>query len=398
MKSKFILLSSALLLSAASFAQQMVTTGGQKYTFITEGTGAWCPYCSDGIAKMADLTDANPKLIAAATHNSTISYGRYDGMEIADGAAWNSNWCRGPLGYPYGTVDCHFFGLTGIPGQDTVTGLNRDAWSAAISTAGSMPVKYDLTMTHSYDKTTKVLTVVLTGKALAALTGSYNFNVWLTEDDVQSSGTGWDQANAYNSTQGHKYYNAGSPIPNFKHEHVVRQMLGGTWGVAAATNPAANSSVSKTFTFTMPAHFTPTSGNTDNTTPNLSKMHLIGFVQTQTTGSKVNSKNMDILNSVEAVLCPWSTNVATVANFSELNVFPNPATDYITVRGNMNTPTETTLTLTNTVGQVIFSQTYPKAGSLFAENISLNAVSNGVYFLNITNDGNTTSQKIVVNK
>jgi hypothetical protein len=397
MKSTFILLSSALLISASAVGQSVVTTGGQKNTIITDGTGAWCPYCSDGLARLEDLSAANPKLIEVAMHNSTPSQGRYDNMENTNSKAWNSNWCVAPLGYPYGTVDCHFFGL-GSGGAENNVGLNRGNWAAAVSQAAAFPAKYDLTMKQSYDPATKKITVQLTGKALVALTGKYHLNVWLLEDEVTGTGSGWNQANSENSTPGHKYYQAGTSMPNFKHPHVMRAFFGSQWGDLAQTDPAAGDTITKTFTYTIPATFTPTAGNPGTSVPDLSKMHLVGIVQKMGAGSTTNNKDMDILNSVEAVFLPWATDVQELNNFTGLALFPNPASDLLTIRTNLNTPAATTVTITNTIGQVVFAHQYPQAGSLFAENISLSNVPAGLYLVKIESNGSSVTEKVIVSK
>lgn len=399
MKSKFIL-ASALLFSLAVNAQQNVSTNGKKYVLVTDGTGAWCPYCSDGISRLDDIVTAEPAVIAVGVHNSTPSVSRFDNMEIPDGAAWNSNWCynNSGLGYPYGTVDCHYFKLGQTDLDSNSVGMNRGYWASAVSQAKAWAPQYDVQMSHSYNSSNRTISISVTAKALAALTGDYNINVWLIEDDVTGTGSGWSQANAYNGTAGHKYYNAGSPIPNFKHQHVLRAMIGGTWGTSAASNPAANSSVTKTFTYVIPATYTPTAGNPGTSTPDLNKMHLIAFVQKATTGSKVNNKDINIINSVEAKFFPWNTNVQNVSNLADLTVYPNPASDMITVNAHLNTPAETKIVITNTVGQTVFSETYPAGGSYFGANISLANLNNGIHFVTITSNGVSTTEKIVVSK
>lgn len=393
MKSKFILLGTALLLSASVYAQPTATTAGKKYALIMDGTGAWCPYCADGLAIMEDnITMANA--IKVAVHNA--SSGRPDGMEFPEGEAWNNNWCLGPLGYPYGTVDCHFFGYSGNPGQDTVVGLNRGLWVNALNARLAETSQYDLTMSQKWDNATRTITVTLTGKALAALTGSYNFNVLLTEDEVTGSGSGFNQANSENATVGHKYYGKGSPMTSFKHPHVLRAMMGGTWGVSAATNPAANSTVTKTFTYVIPATYSNSDGSS---TPDLTKMHLVAFVQKQGTGSKVNNKGMDILNSVQAPFYAWTTGVNNVAtNFGELEMFPNPANNAVTVKASLNNASDVKISITNTLGQVVFNQVYPKGSTMFNETISLDKMNNGMYYVTVASEGHSTTQKLVVSK
>jgi hypothetical protein len=47
---------------------------------------------------------------------------------------------------------------------------------------------------------------------------------------------------------------------------------------------------------------------------------------------------------------------------------------------------------------VVFNQSYPKAGSFFAESISLADFTNGMYVVNVSSNGQNHIEKIVVNK
>lgn len=66
---KKILLASGLLsVGLSAFAQQSVTTGGQKYVVLEDVTGAWCQYCPDGTVKQEAVLAMNPTAIGAALH------------------------------------------------------------------------------------------------------------------------------------------------------------------------------------------------------------------------------------------------------------------------------------------------------------------------------------------
>ena len=90
--------------------------------------------------------------------------------------------------------------------------------------------------------------------------------------------------------------------------------------------------------------------------------------------------------------------VQELNNFTGLTLFPNPANDLLTIRTNLNTPAATTVTITNTIGQVVFAHQYPQAGSLFAENISLSNVPAGLYLVKIESNGSSVTEKVIVSK
>jgi hypothetical protein len=281
----------------------------------------------------------------------------------------------------------------------TSISVNRGQWQAKVNERLLLTNKYDLTMTHTYNPTTKVLTVNVTGKALEALTGSFVFNVYLTEDSVVGpNGSAYSQTNAtsYNTNPSHKYYNKNNgsgKIDGFQHMQVLRAMMGGTWGTAAATNPAANSSVTKTFTFTIPAQW-----GSPALTPKMNKLKLVGVVHKAQTGAISSTNYPEVFNSVQAKVWPWGVGVEQVSNFSEIEMFPNPATSLVAIRGLLNSPADVNVTITNTIGQVVYNKTYPKGGSFFAESISLANFNNGTYVVNVTSEGKTATEKLVVNK
>ncbi len=380
MKGKFTLLA-ALLLSANAFAQHNVTTGGQRYSLLTEGTGAWCPHCSDGAVYVENVLASTPKAVAISVHNN-------DGMSFADGNVLDDTLNNG---WPWGTVD-----MTWFSGQSQIA-LNRSVWGPKVNERIALGAKYDLTMTHSYNQSTKTITVNVTGKALEALTGSYVFNVYLTEDSVVGpNGSMYSQANhsTYNSNPSHKYYNKGTTINGFPHKKVLRATLGGPWGTAAATNPAANSSVTKTFTFVVPAQW-----GSPALTPKTGKMNLVAVVHKAKSGALSNSNYPEVMNTIEAKFAPWNPQgIDNVEAFANLQVYPNPASTVVNVRTILNEPADSKITITNSVGQVMFSKTYAKGGSILAESISVANFANGLYFVNISSNGNTVTEKISISK
>jgi hypothetical protein len=80
------------------------------------------------------------------------------------------------------------------------------------------------------------------------------------------------------------FFGAGNPIIGYKHRNVQRAMLGGVWGAFAVTSPTATSSVTKTFTYTVPVSY------------NIDKIKLVGAVMKY--GSTVADR--EIVNAIES--------------------------------------------------------------------------------------------------
>jgi hypothetical protein len=90
---------------------------------------------------------------------------------------------------------------------------------------------------------------------------------------------------------------------------------------------------------------------------------------------------------------PVATSVKDVENSDVLHVYPNPATVQVTVEcpfagGNA------TMAVRNNLGQVVMS----KQVTEMQNSIDLSSFANGVYFIELTNNGKTTTQQLVVSK
>ncbi|MCF8448936.1 MAG: T9SS type A sorting domain-containing protein [Taibaiella sp.] len=375
MKIKSILLfGSALMIAGSSFAQSNVTTGGMKYTLLEEGTGTWCGYCPDGSQRIQqDVEPSFPRCIAVAFHNG-------DAMELS-GDPFNNAYITG---FPQGTVDR-------VPYSGNI-GIGRGSWSAAVGARDGATPKFDVKMISTFDSVTRVVSITVRGKALVAATGKYRINAYIIEDSISSAAPN-AQGSYMNTTAGSWYMGYGSPITpasRYAHMGVVRKVLAtgdNIYGDTAFTNPAIGDSVSKTYSYTIPA-----------TSP-FKYVKVVGLVQKY--GSTTNDREIE--NSVKArVRLMWkvlpTTNVAQIAPMQEIEIFPNPASNNLRVEGQLSASVATRITITNMVGQVVSTQEFAAGGTQFSENISLSNFTSGVYFMNIANNGISVTKQFSVVK
>jgi hypothetical protein len=84
----------------------------------------------------------------------------------------------------------------------------------------------------------------------AALTGQYRMTVYLLEDSVTGTASGYNQANYYNNISSSPFYQLGNPIIGYKHNCVVRRVLTSNRGKAINSNNsiAARTLISENFT------------------------------------------------------------------------------------------------------------------------------------------------------
>jgi len=398
MKKTFTLVA-ALAFCIISRAQTSVSTQGSQYVVIHEMTGAWCGYCPDGADILEQILASNPKAMAISIHDANGYGPTADAMQIADGDAFVNTPGYigvGPYaGYPAATINCL---IGGGEGTDTGIGQNRGYWQSEVSGNLSGTPKFDVSMTHSYNASTKTITINVTAKALAAITGDYNINACITEDSIQSTtpdGNGYYQHSYIYNQTGSAYYHKGTLIssgtwglssPDYYHMNVLRAMLGGTWGTTSviATNAPANGTYTKTYTYVIPS------------TQNPSHIKITAYVQKN---NATNSNDRPIANGIQAKLVTSTTAVNNVAaTINNAKIFPNPASSSITVNAEIPAQAVATIAISNVAGQTVFSNQYKANANELNENISLDNLSSGIYFVNISGEGFSTTQKITVNK
>lgn len=410
MKLKSILLGvSAVLGAAGAYAQTNVTTGGQKYTLVEEGTGTWCQWCPDGAQVLQEKilpygTSTNyPRAIVASFHN-----GNSDSMLIR--APYNDPFNNGTgyiTGFPMGTVD-----RAPYPSATSPVGLSRGSWAAATGVRDAMSPNFDVSMVCLYDSSTRIITIKVKAKALKATTGPYRINAYIVEDSISSAPVGYRQISASQLNSGSVSSATGSPSwfigkgttlssPTvYSHMDAVRKILsttgtGGIWGdVVTKFNGAIaiGDSAEVTYYDTIPTTYR-------GRTCYKSMTKVIGLVQKY--GTTTTDRAID--NCIEAkVKLMWktlpSTGVTYVTPMQDIEIYPNPAREILTVKGILENPSEVNITINNALGQQVYSTRFAKGGSMFGENISLADFSNGIYFMNIVTEGGNVTKQFVVSK
>ncbi|MCW3123889.1 MAG: outer membrane protein Omp28 [Flavipsychrobacter sp.] len=394
MKLKSILLLSATVLAFGnSFAQSMVNTNGKKYVLLEEATGTWCGYCPDGAQNIQETIERDfPRCISASFHGPT-GYGE-PMMITGDPFCTGGNFSTS---FPYGCVDRNVFA-----GKQ---GLSR-AWDSYVKTDTALAPKFDVVMKSAWDVATAKLTIELTAKCLVAGTGVWSVNAYILEDSIPSSGANIQHSYAGAPHTGNYYdvsctgsapwylpYPSGGSLPAsmYAHMNVVRAVLAKAvvpiWGDTALTNPTVGQTFTKTYTYTIP------------TTQNAWSMKVIGLVQ------KYGAVKTDrpIENAIMAKVRLMKGNVVLGTNtpmnvLQDLTVFPNPTSNFITVKCSLDNTEANSITIMNVAGQIVMHKEYAGSGTLFAEKIALSDLSSGTYFLQFTNNGATETRQFVINK
>ncbi len=80
---------------------------------------------------------------------------------------------------------------------------------------------------------------------------------------------------------------------------------------------------------------------------------------------------------------------------NDISVFPNPTNNDLNVKLNSNSSESISVSLIDVLGRNVFSKKYKTNGSVFSQKIPMSNLKSGMYFLQITQNGNTITKKIM---
>ncbi|MEL6986893.1 MAG: T9SS type A sorting domain-containing protein, partial [Bacteroidota bacterium] len=111
--------------------------------------------------------------------------------------------------------------------------------------------------------------------------------------------------------------------------------------------------------------------------------------------------NFDFVS--DSTLWEYKTSVSTIEEIpgiQNINLFPNPANDYITLAFELEEKQNLNIRIFNSLGQMVYQGNeidYSYGG--FNEQISVNQLSNGLYFLELSNEkGEKNTLRFTVEK
>lgn len=375
------------LLCGAARAQTNVSTGSLKHPMLEEGTGTWCSWCPEGTQIIHEqIKPTYPRTVCVAHHNN-------DTMTIA-GDLFNSVYAHG---FPSASVDRIRWNYP----LDTGTGIGRENWQQAVDSLYLIYPTFEVAMFGLYDSAMRKVTLTVTGTALQTLTGQYRINAYIVEDSIPSLAPKFQQHSAYFDDTTSWYYDqcispcsssypciscALLPDTVYKHENVVRKILGGggsIYGDPAFVDPDTGAVASRTYTYTLPTYM------------NAQHVSVVGFVLRY--GATYIDR--EVQNAIEARigLMDSSLPVADIHRaISDLSLFPDPASGSINIAASVGTSSPVHVIISNMVGQVIYSHGHSPYDGRLDEHVSLDGIPPGMYILSIVHNNERVTKRFTL--
>ncbi|KAA3648556.1 MAG: T9SS C-terminal target domain-containing protein [Bacteroidetes bacterium] len=333
-----------------------------RNVLIEEFTTAPCGFCPEGAYFLENILNANPSVIGVGIH---AGFGT-DAMTIPEHSILASAFTSSA---PSAAID-----RTKFVGEQKVA-ISRSIWGSRTNLRKTVISPLGIQINGTYNSTTRTATVTVNANfADFALPGDIRLGLYVVEDSVIGSGSGYNQRNYFNTgSSSHPYYGKGDPIINYPHRHVVRAVypINNPWGDNAVIpqSPQMNASYSKTYTFQV-------SNNWDS-----DKISFVAFAAYY--GSSVEERQ--IINAAEVKMNEMATGLEkTLSENTEIAVFPNPASEYTYIKLNLNSAEFVEIELLDLTGKLVLSKNFGVLGKgAQTLNIDINGFKSGIYFFRI---------------
>jgi hypothetical protein len=335
---------------------------------LEESTGTWCGWCVRGAVYMDSIANAYPNTcVPIAVHTGDVMANTVYDAEISALAG----------GAPWLCAD-----RTKLANGDPT-----DAFTAYNAYKNDFGLA-DLSVYQTYNATSKLMTVTVNATMASSFTNNTSANDYrlaavITENQVHGTATTYDQHNYYSGGTsgvmqgaGHVFQNEPDPVlaANMYYNFVARTILGGSRGQANSlpNSISAGSTYSKTYTYTVPAGY------------NVTNMKIAALI--------IDAKNNIIYNGNSA---SFTTGISSIDQpNASFNLYPNPATSVLNMDLNMLESDNVTVSIVNTLGQVVMTENYGKLQNGFSVlSFDINNLTPGAYVVNVTTSkGNSVSR------
>tara|TARA_Y100001954_G_C15814587_1_gene606822 strand:+ start:259 stop:2145 length:1887 start_codon:yes stop_codon:yes gene_type:complete len=323
-----------------------------KRVVIEESSGAWCPFCPQGIVGMETIEQQFPNtVIPIAVHNGDIMTNT-----IYDAGMNMTNW-------PSARIDRAIL----ANGTQAVTAAG---FLAHYNERIKVFAPVELTASANFNSSNREITVNITGDFAIDLFGDYRFNAVILEHQVGP----YNQANNYVGDQpplvapisGINFSTASNPA-NIIHNNVARAILGGFNGVVGSLPATILENSTHTYQYT---HVLPSNENENN-------IEIVCMV--------INNNNGEILNGIKVDL-EMSTNIHNNIKDNQIILYPNPVKKELKLEGDF-----TTVEIYDGIGKLVLGPSNKKS-------FNISSLNNGIYTAIIKTKKHIISKKFTIQK
>ena len=336
-----------------------------KKVFCEEATGTWCGWCVRGICFMDYMAETYPTTwIGAAVHNG-------DPMVVTAWDAAIPNIIPDFVGYPSGTINR----VKGLDPEEFEQGYLEE-----IQTISPATVEI---VNFSWNPTTRAVSFDVKSEFITDITHELRFGAVILEDSLYGTTSTWAQTNYYAGGSngpmcGFEAKPATIPAVDMHYDHVGRAILNTPYGtVGSIPQPvAAGAILYQGYNYTIPA------------TWNYNRLHFIGLLMDQTSGTILNANNEII----------W-VGTSELNNDLRLRVFPNPADDKTTIQFTLDKPGKVSVRMFDLPGNCLFAIN-PVEYQTGTNKVDLDVskLNQGFYFVEVSVNGHSNIHKVAVTR
>lgn len=347
---------------------QVINEFPERHILLEEFTGAWCGWCPRGpVAYRDDVLPKYPNVILAALHNG-------DDMVFSSGNTIVSSFAAG---FPSGMIDRRAIGALPVA-------LSTNQWASALDQMDTEFTPAAVNVYNYYYPDTYEWKIDVVVDFIMDFSGDLRINCFILEDSVSGTGSGYNQVNYYNTrTDIPEFSGVGNPIVGYKHNHVVRDMIGGPWGKSGIIP----SQVKRGDRYIFSKTIKPKQGS------DIRQTHLVGILQAYSS----NIQNRVILNASAKTEVHMATGYSLSDIETKLKVYPNPINDNAIVEMEFISAGECKVEIINLSGQTVYQKLF--TGTPGKQNIGFDASKwdSGVYFMRVTQNNKVQVEKIIKN-
>src|ERR1051325_8140274 len=252
------------------YCNDSIAQSAVKRVMVEEFTTALCGMCPPRSHDVNAWHEGNQPKCVLMTHHAGFGT---DAMTTPEATAFCNMFQPSTFGFaPAVMIDRDVYA-----GVDTVPYMSVPGFDTIASRVSNNTANVSVDIQGTYNSVTRTLNVTATASFVNNVSnGDYRLCIYLVEDSVTETGSGYDQK-CYDATFANTYYpgcynSSTHLISPYPHRMVERKSLSGsTWGTSGIipTSPILNTPYSVMGAFTVPSNY------------NDSRLYIVAYVATQ---------------------------------------------------------------------------------------------------------------------